>query len=795
MAVPSEIEARVKELRELVQYHNERYFGHDEPEISDAEFDELYRELDAPRGRVPGARHARLADPAGRAAAPSTTVRARSSTSCRCCRSTTRSASRTCSRGEAHRAPDHRPGRRSSASRRWTASRSRCCTRTAGSSAPRRAATAYVGEDVTAERRTIESVPKQLKGTDLPVVPRGAGRGVHADQGVRGAQPAPGGGRGSPVRQPRATPRPGASGRRTRRSPRSVRSTLLLPAGREGGRARACARTRRRSTGCAIWASPSTTRSSGSSRSTPCTTFCERMLEHRHDLGYEIDGVVVKVDDLGQRDELGATSKAPRWAIAYKFPPEEKTTLLRDIMVSIGRTGRATPFAQLEPVFVGGSTVGIATLHNEDEVARKDVRVGDTVIVRKAGDVIPEVVGPVLAKRPKGRATLEVPEGLPGVRAAARAGRRREPATNCVNVDCPAQRWGRIVHFAAGRWTSRASVRSVSASSSTPACSPTPATSTRSTVERLVPLERIGEKSAQQLVDDIEASKSRAAGAGARRSEHPERRVGRPRRTSPVSSATSTASLDASAEDLIAVEGIGPIVAQSVHEFFAAHADPSARREAAGGGRQLRGPAARRRARRRADAHRPHVRAHRRARGAQPRGGAGRDRGAGRQGHEQRVQEDELRRRGRESGVEAGEGRAARCRRSSTRRRSASSWRKDPTDGEQGQRSGQTGEPFDMVVERGKVREFARATKSQNPEYLDDPVPVVAADVPRVVGVLGAARRRVDGREAPPRHAARPPRRTRVRVPRAAARGGHEAHGRRPASRTSTRRKASGAGR
>src|SRR5918994_3704852 len=124
------------------------------------------------------------------------------------------------------------------------------------------------------------------------------------------------------------------------------------------------------------------------------------MLGQRHSFSYEIDGAVVKVDDLGQREELGSTSRAPRWAIAYKFPPEEKTTVLEHIMVSIGRTGRATPFAQLEPVFVGGSTVQLATLHNEDQVAAKDVRPGDTVIVRKAGDVIPEVLGPVLAERP-----------------------------------------------------------------------------------------------------------------------------------------------------------------------------------------------------------------------------------------------------------------------------------------------------------------------------------------------------------------------------------------------------------
>ena len=129
--------------------------------------------------------------------------------------------------------------------------------------------------------------------------------------------------------------------------------------------------------------------------------YCSSWEHQRHSLPYEIDGVVVKIDDLAQRSALGATSHAPRWAIAYKFPPEERVTTLRDIMVSIGRTGKATPFAMLEPVFVGGSTVGLATLHNEDQVRLKDVRPGDKVIVRKAGDVIPEVVKPVLSERPK----------------------------------------------------------------------------------------------------------------------------------------------------------------------------------------------------------------------------------------------------------------------------------------------------------------------------------------------------------------------------------------------------------
>ncbi|HUQ63733.1 MAG TPA: NAD-dependent DNA ligase LigA [Acidimicrobiales bacterium] len=176
-------------------------------------------------------------------------------------------------------------------------------------------------------------------------------------------------------------------------------------------------------------------------------SYCRQWLDHRHGLDYEIDGAVVKVDDLAQRTELGATAKSPRWAIAYKFPPEEATTLLKDIMVSIGRTGKATPFAMLEPVRVSGSTVRLATLHNQDQVRLKDVRPGDTVFVRKAGDVIPEVVGPVLPKRPPDLSEWSFPDtcpvcGEPLVRAEG------ESDTFCINVDCPGQRDQRIVHFA-----------------------------------------------------------------------------------------------------------------------------------------------------------------------------------------------------------------------------------------------------------------------------------------------------------------------------------------------------------
>jgi DNA ligase (NAD+) len=176
--------------------------------------------------------------------------------------------------------------------------------------------------------------------------------------------------------------------------------------------------------------------------------YCRNAEAHRHDLAYEIDGVVVKIDSLAQREALGSTSKAPRWAIAYKFPPEERNTQLEDIMVSIGRTGRATPFAKLTPVFVGGSTVGVATLHNEDQVAAKDVRPGDTVIVRKAGDVIPEVVGPVLALRPEGLAPWTFPTICPCPLQSTLVRNPGEAEHRCIEPECPFQRDQRIIHFA-----------------------------------------------------------------------------------------------------------------------------------------------------------------------------------------------------------------------------------------------------------------------------------------------------------------------------------------------------------
>ena len=175
--------------------------------------------------------------------------------------------------------------------------------------------------------------------------------------------------------------------------------------------------------------------------------FCERALEKRQSLPYEIDGVVVKVDSFALQAEMGFTARAPRWAIAFKFPPEEKTTLLRDITVQVGRTGVLTPVAELEPVVVAGSTVARATLHNLDEVRRKDVRVGDTVIVRKAGDVIPEVLGPVESLRPADAVPWDMPATCPSCGAPV-VREEGEAAFRCISLDCPAQALERLLHWA-----------------------------------------------------------------------------------------------------------------------------------------------------------------------------------------------------------------------------------------------------------------------------------------------------------------------------------------------------------
>jgi len=175
--------------------------------------------------------------------------------------------------------------------------------------------------------------------------------------------------------------------------------------------------------------------------------FCAEWADKRRGLGFDTDGVVIKVDTIEQRHRLGTTSKFPRWAVAFKFPAEQKNTLLKQIAVNVGRTGAVTPFAVLEPIFVGGTTVSMATLHNADDITRKDIRERDTVIVEKAGDVIPRVVGPVLARRPEDSVPWVMPTACPV--CGSQLHREEEEAVwRCENVSCPARLQRGLEHFA-----------------------------------------------------------------------------------------------------------------------------------------------------------------------------------------------------------------------------------------------------------------------------------------------------------------------------------------------------------
>jgi len=175
-------------------------------------------------------------------------------------------------------------------------------------------------------------------------------------------------------------------------------------------------------------------------------SFLEKWLKQRDDLDYEIDGVVFKVNDRDQQDELGYTAKTPRWAVAYKFPAEQTTTVIEGITIQIGRTGAATPVAELRPVFVAGSTVSRATLHNEDEIARKDVRIGDTVVIQKAGDVIPEVVEVLKDLRPEGSKPYEFPKECVMCEAELEKP-EGEAVSRCINMECPGRRRESFIHF------------------------------------------------------------------------------------------------------------------------------------------------------------------------------------------------------------------------------------------------------------------------------------------------------------------------------------------------------------
>jgi DNA ligase (NAD+) len=561
----SEAKRRVEELRDLINYHDYRYYVLDDPEASDAEYDELMRELrtheeefpelitpDSPTQRVGGQRAAELFAPVQHRVPMLSLDNAFSweelnAWGKRVERVVGRQADFVC---------ELKIDGLAVALTYENGQYVRGATRGDG----------FVGDDITDNIRTIRSVPMRLRGQDqlnlLEVrgevyLPVKAFEKLNEELAARGERVF-------------ANPRNGAAGSLRQKDP-SITASRPLRLWCHGLGAAEGRRFQRHSEMLAYLRDlglPVDPRTDRMETLEEVFNFCERWQRDRHSIDYEIDGVVVKVDQISLQEELGATSHAPRWAIAYKFPPEERTTLLREIGVHTGRTGVVTPFAYLEPVYVSGVTVTTATLHNEDELRRKDVREGDTVIVRRAGDVIPEVVGPVLSKRRKNAKPWRFPKKCPscGTPLARREG---EAYWRCPNRrGCPSQNIEWLFHFASrgamdiehlGYKTGMALLDRGWVKD--------PADIYRLTPERLAELPGFKDKSISNLMSAIEASKDRPIWRllVALSIPHVGGHVAQVlARAFPSLDALQSASV----EDLNAVEGIGPEIARSVHAWF-----------------------------------------------------------------------------------------------------------------------------------------------------------------------------------------------------------------------------------
>jgi len=295
--------------------------------------------------------------------------------------------------------------------------------------------------------------------------------------------------------------------------------------------------------------------------------YVERAQTRRHDLGYQTDGVVIKVDALAEQGELGFTAKSPRWAVAYKFPPEERTTRLRSIEVNVGRTGAVTPYAVLEPVFVGGATVTNATLHNQDEIARKDLRIGDLVVVRRAGDVIPEVVGPVVAARTGKEKKWKMPTACPfcGNPIVRNEG---EAVARCSGgFSCPVRIREYLFHFAGrgGMDIEGLGFKTVDLLLSQ-GWVKDPADVFTLKPERLLALEGWGEVSVRNLMASIDAARHRSLARVITALGIP-LVGGTVARSLARRFRTMTALLDATEEEIGSIDGIGPEIVQSVRAW------------------------------------------------------------------------------------------------------------------------------------------------------------------------------------------------------------------------------------
>jgi len=552
---------RAAQLRELITRHSEAYYVHDEPVIPDADYDEMVRELreiERAHPEVGNSEDRRVGAPASAVFSPVRHAEAMLSLDNVFDVDELRTWSERVVKGLAATTPvafavepkidglalsiTYREGRLVQAATRGDG---------------------RVGEDVTDNVRTIANVPHDLAGARGTLEVRGEVFLAKADfERLNETQREVGA-------KIFANPRNAAAGSLRQKDPAvsasrplsflayqlvDLESTMALATHHA---------TLERLRDWGFLVAPETRVVTGVEEMVARSTWFE---QHRHDLTYDIDGTVIKLDDLAGRAALGTTSRAPRWAIARKFPPEERTTHLVSIEVSIGRTGRATPYAVLEPVVVAGSRVAMATLHNEDQVREKDVRPGDLVIVRKAGDVIPEVVGAVVDEAATRAAPWSFPSQCPEC-GGSLVRRDDESDTYCVNPACPAQQMQKIVHFAS---RGALDIEGLGEQRVTQLLAEgligDVADLFTLDAARLAQLEGFAQISATALVAAIGAAKGAPlsrilVGLGIRHvGPVAARELARHFRTYDALAA-------APLEDLEALEGIGPVIAQSVYEY------------------------------------------------------------------------------------------------------------------------------------------------------------------------------------------------------------------------------------
>ncbi len=566
MRAVSDPAGRAAELRELIHHHNHRYYVLDEPEVSDAEYDTLLRELQAieeahPELITPDSPTQRVGAPVGDAFAPVTHR----------LRMFSLDNAVSIEKLEAWQARLARVlGREPSGYVCELKIDGLAVSITYEGGRLVQAATrgdGVTGEDVTANVRTIEAVPLILRGDPAPLMevrgeiymPVSAFEELNARQAELGERPY-------------VNPRNTAAGSVRQKDPAKTAERKLSIWVYQLGHVEA---------GPAFtshWESMEWLRDLGlrvnpANRLVPdlasVEAYVAEALAHRHANDFETDGVVIKVDSLADQAEAGFTAKSPRWAVAYKMPPEEKTTLLRDIQINVGRTGAVTPFAVLEPVFVGGVSVTNATLHNEGELQRKDVRIGDTVIVRRAGDVIPEVVGPVESLRPPGAEVWHMPATCPfcGNPIVLPEGEAKAKCTG--GFACPSRLREYLFHFASrgGMDIEGLGYKTVDLLLSEGVISD-PADIFTLDPDTLLGYEGWGEVSVRNLMAAIEDAKDRPVGRLITALGIPlvggtvARTLARKYRSVP-------ALMTAGEEDIVTIEGIGPEIARSVAEWSA----------------------------------------------------------------------------------------------------------------------------------------------------------------------------------------------------------------------------------